>query len=164
MSKRGAILMCHWILIPAGLLQFLCSNQFFVVILTTRSLLKLAARSRNLQLSSTALTLLFYCMEKNTSWDVNRSSASQEIPHILWNPTFHYLIQKCPQPVPVLSQNNPVHATLSNILKIHSNITLYFYLRYTHKLISRFAHYDIYEYMPVLFTRFEVPVAGNIKS
>jgi hypothetical protein len=68
--------------------------------------------------------LLTYSMEQSPSWEANRFAASQEIRRILWNPNVHYRIHKCPLPVPILSQLDPVHTPTFYFLKTHLNIIL----------------------------------------
>ena len=62
--------------------------------------------------------LLTYSMEQRPSLEANRFSGSQEIPHILWSPKVHYRSHKCPPPVPILSQLDPVHIPSSHFLKM----------------------------------------------
>jgi hypothetical protein len=71
--------------------------------------------------------LLTYSIEQSPSWAANRFAASQQILYILYNPKVHYRIHKCPPPVSILSQLNPVHTPTSHFLKIHLNITLPLY-------------------------------------
>jgi hypothetical protein len=49
-------------------------------------------------------------MEQESFLRINRSSATQEIPRILWDPRIHYRVYKSLLHVPVLSQIDPVHA------------------------------------------------------
>ena len=68
--------------------------------------------------------LLTYSLEQSPSWEVNRFSARQEIPRILWNPKVYQHIHKCPPPVPTLSHIDPVQTPTSHFLKIHLNIII----------------------------------------
>ena len=56
------------------------------------------------------------------SREANRFLATQEISRILRNPKVHYRIYNSPPPVSLLSQINPVHASLFYLFKIHFNI------------------------------------------
>jgi hypothetical protein len=61
-------------------------------------------------------------VEKSPFWEAKSSSASQGIPHIIWNPKALWRIHKRPLPVLILSQNNAVHNSPSHFLNIYFNI------------------------------------------
>ena len=63
-------------------------------------------------------------MEQSPSWEANRSSASQEIPRILWNPEGSLPHSQSPAtcPYPELDQSSP--CTPSRFLRVHFNIIL----------------------------------------
>ena len=64
----------------------------------------------------------YYSVEQNPSWESTWIEASQEFPHILWNPKVHYRIHKCPSTVPILSQLDPVQGSQSHFLHSHFHI------------------------------------------
>ena len=69
-------------------------------------------------------------MEQSPFWETNRFSASQGISHILWKQNVHYRNNKCPPPVPILSQLDQIHTPHIQLLKhsllLPSHLFLFF--------------------------------------
>jgi len=63
-------------------------------------------------------------MEQCPCWETHMTSASQELPRILWKTEVHYRIHKSPPPALILIQINLVHNISSHLLKINFNIIL----------------------------------------
>ena len=91
----------------------------------------------------------YYSTVQSPSWAANRFAASQEIPHISWNPKVHYHTHERPPPVSILGQPNPVHIPTSQLLEIQPNII--------HPSMPRSPHWSLSREE---FVRDLVPVTG----
>ena len=61
-----------------------------------------------------------YSAEQSPSWEANRFSASQEIPHILWNPKIDYPIHTCP---PLVSNLSPLGKCWNSTFNVASTFS-----------------------------------------
>jgi hypothetical protein len=61
-------------------------------------------------------------MELGNSGEATNWLGTRHIPSILYNRDVHYRIHKSSSLVPILSQSNPVHTTMSYLYNIHLNV------------------------------------------
>jgi len=110
----------------------------------------------------TYIHILTNSMEQSPSWEANRFAGSQEVPRISLSPKVHYRIHKCPPPVPLLSQLDPVHTPTSHFLRIHLNIILPSTPGSSKWSLSlRFPHQTLYVYIYTGCPRRNVPDFGR---
>ena len=100
-------------------------------------------------------------MKQRPSWEANRSSASQQIARILWNPKVHYRIHNSPPPVPILSQIDPVHAPNPTsrrfILKLSFHLRLGFPWGFPNETLHAFLPLTCYMPCPSQSSWFDHP-------
>jgi hypothetical protein len=68
------------------------------------------------------LHFVYFTPMSRTFWEACRFSCSQANTRNLWNPKVHSFSHKCPTPVHILSQVDPIHASTSHFLKFHLTI------------------------------------------
>ena len=102
-------------------MQHVISNRFAGEQLRLRTSY-LQATTNNYGITYLLTYLFTYLLHGTESFSRNYPfSASQEIPHILWNHTLHYVFYKSPPSLPNLNQINPVYGPSRNILNIPLN-------------------------------------------
>ena len=110
---------CHYMMIIGTVITHGCArNEEELHRVKKTNILHTIKRRK--EITSSLTSLLTHSKEKRPSWEANRSSTSQEIPRILWNPKVHYRITGAPYREPDRSSPCPT----SYFSKIRFNIIL----------------------------------------